>query len=377
MSFQRDQKGFIFSLDATFAMLVVLIVMAGVAHTAESELVYGQHGYLRLERYANDTLEVLQLTGTIETIVNFVRLGANENAENLAREELLKILPAEVQFKLVLGDNRLTVYPSDAPGWETAFAEAEEIATATRMSLFEGVGDNTVALWHFDEGTGNKAYDETQNNNDGTISGAVSWTIGRYGSGLDFPGASGDYVSVPHSESLAPTDGLPELTVEAWVYPRDNAASLIAGKFAWDDDGWFLKIEPGESSENKFRFTIWVGSNLPSGHGRYLDDAGSLNEWIHLAMVFDKGNMSMVINGENKTGDSTSWGTPLSYVRSASENLFIGCEHCTQNFFNGIIDEVLIENRALTVEEIAADAAGAMREFGPITLHVWRGAPVE
>jgi hypothetical protein len=136
MSFRKDQEGFIFSLDATLAMLVLLIVMAGVARVAGPELIYGQHGYLRLERYANDALEMMQLTGTMDNIVTFVKHGDLDSAENLARTELRKIVPGEVQFRLVIGDNRLTVYPSDVAGWASAFSNAEEIAVATRMSTF-------------------------------------------------------------------------------------------------------------------------------------------------------------------------------------------------------------------------------------------------
>lgn len=148
MIFRRDRRGFIFSLDATLAMLVVLIVMAGVARVAGPELIYGQHGYLRLERYANDALEVMQLTGTMNSIVNFVKHGENENAENLVRTELKKILPAEVQFKFVVG-NRLAVYPNDAAGWSTAFSDAEEIAVATRMSTFSE--NHKILAWLDDE----------------------------------------------------------------------------------------------------------------------------------------------------------------------------------------------------------------------------------
>lgn len=135
MSFRRDKKGFIFSLDAALAMLVMLIMMAGVARVAGPELTYGQHGYLRLERYANDALEVMQLTGTMDNIVDLVKQGENGSAINLARAELRKILPEEVQFKFVVG-NRLTVFPSDSADWSTTFPNAEEIAVATRMSTF-------------------------------------------------------------------------------------------------------------------------------------------------------------------------------------------------------------------------------------------------
>ena len=150
MSFRKDKRGFIFSLDATLAILVVFIVMAGVARVGGPELIYGQHGYLRLERYANDALEVLYHTGTIDneftsTIDNIRSLlakGKKSVAESLAENELKKILPSDVQFRLRIGPEnspRLdNVYPSagNHATWRSAFNNAKEIAAATRVSIF-------------------------------------------------------------------------------------------------------------------------------------------------------------------------------------------------------------------------------------------------
>ena len=142
MSFRRDRRGFIFSLDATLAMLVVMIVMAGVARVGGPGPLYEQHGYLRLERYANDALEVMQLTGTLDDMVNLLAGGKNSLAESLAENELRKILPREVQFKLRIGSEdspRLdNVYPTpdDHDKWRAKFENAEEIAVAARVSAF-------------------------------------------------------------------------------------------------------------------------------------------------------------------------------------------------------------------------------------------------
>ena len=153
MSFQHDRRGFIFSLDATLAVLVMIIVVAGVARVGGPELIYGQHGYLRLERYANDALEVLQLTGTMDTVVNYVKHGYLENAEKLAETELRKILPRDVQFRLVIGDvnnPRLdNVYPSAGKHveWKTAFQNAGEVATAVRASTLSPRNRLKVLAW--------------------------------------------------------------------------------------------------------------------------------------------------------------------------------------------------------------------------------------
>lgn len=151
MSFRENKKGFIFSLDATLGILVMMLVIAGVARAGGSELTYGQHGYLRLERYANDALELLYLTGntdnikfhsTIDNIENLLYIGQQALAENLAENQLRKILPNDIQFRLRIGpENNLrldNVFPSagNHPWWRSAFDNVKEIAAASRVSIF-------------------------------------------------------------------------------------------------------------------------------------------------------------------------------------------------------------------------------------------------
>jgi len=151
LKLQNDRSGFIFSLDAALGILVIIIVLAGIARVGGPDLSYREHGYLKLERYANDALEVLQATATLNSIVNYVGMGELGNAENLGRNELRKLLPAEIQFKLVIGDDRLTVYPSETLGWENAFSNAKELAVAIRMMILPSEENYRVLAWLDDD----------------------------------------------------------------------------------------------------------------------------------------------------------------------------------------------------------------------------------
>ena len=55
------------------------------------------------------------------------------------------------------------------------------------------VDGNTIALWHFNEGTSSTAFDETANNHDGTITGA-SWDTGMFP--LPIPVTDGDLIGI-------------------------------------------------------------------------------------------------------------------------------------------------------------------------------------
>ena len=83
---------------------------------------------------------------------------------------------------------------------------------------------NTVALWHLDESFGSTVFDETANNNDGTINGASwagpRWTSGMFDDALSFDGTD-DYVDCGSSAKLKPTT---DITIEMWVKPGATQA---------------------------------------------------------------------------------------------------------------------------------------------------------
>lgn len=138
MSVKNDQKGFIFSLDATLALLIVMIVMAGVARVSGPGLSYEQHGYFRLERYAEDALAVMDQMGVLDNIIESIAEDNDLQAMEMARDNLRAILPPEVQFKLVVGDETIYLdngYPgTDNQAWSGLFEGAEERAIARRVT---------------------------------------------------------------------------------------------------------------------------------------------------------------------------------------------------------------------------------------------------
>ena len=114
-------------------------------------------------------------------------------------------------------------------------------------------GDATpVALWHFDEGSGNTAYDSSANGNDGFLKGDPQWTTdtpSSTGYALDFDG-DGDYVEVPDGASQY---GMSVLAIQAWVYPRGYSPSDY-------ETGLVAKWGPGGTSIPQYTFPPSVGS---------------------------------------------------------------------------------------------------------------------
>jgi len=202
------------------------------------------------------------------------------------------------------------------------------------------IDEGLVAEWHFDEGSGSVLKDSSGNGNDGVIHGAT-WVEGKYGKALSFDGMD-DYVDVPHSPSL---DIIDAITVECWVYYKGGNGRIVQK----DDRGsdTYPRLWEIGGYHGNFRMELWH-----SNEDTTVQSANSLtvSEWMHLTMTFNGNDITMYQDGilskvYNFPGDIRSnSGTPIT----------IGGYWRSNEWFNGIIDEVRIYNNALTAEEIKA-----------------------
>ena len=193
-------------------------------------------------------------------------------------------------------------------------------------------------------GEGN-ANDVTSNNN-GTLVNDVGFAPGEVGQAFSFDGNG--YVSIPDSPLL---DSLTNsITIELWL-KTDQMTSDWTGIVAKGNSAWALQATPGA---NTVDFNVSLGAGDLSGSRSINDD-----QWHHVAGVYDGTNMFLYVDG---TLDVSMPATGL--IPQNSDPLAIGANvqayvpPCGCNepgyFFNGLIDEVSIYNRALTAQEIQA-----------------------
>jgi hypothetical protein len=191
---------------------------------------------------------------------------------------------------------------------------------------------NTVALWHFNEGSGDTVYDVSGNGNHGVINGA-SWVNGINGKALSFNGSS-DYITT--NLKIHP-DSFPTLTMEAWVMPTADPVKLD-GVMNGDDGGYDRGV--GIHIDNKW--TIQVGNtNWKPG------PIGDINSWQHIVVIYSPANIKFCKNGVcynyNSAGSFGTSNQPLVIGQD------IACGGC---YFSGIIDEVSVYDSALSNSEI-------------------------
>jgi PKD repeat protein/glucose/arabinose dehydrogenase len=195
-----------------------------------------------------------------------------------------------------------------------------------------------VAAYGFEEGTGTTVADLSGGGNTGTISGAAWTTGGRYGKALSFDGVN-DWVTVPDSNSLDLTAGM---TLSAWVRPDALGDWRTA----------ILKERPGDLAYALYPSTS--SGNRPNGEAGIASLYGPspipAGAWTHVATTYDGTNLRLFVNGAEVASKVQAVPIPAS-----SMPLRIGGNSIWGEWFDGLIDDVRVYNRALTAAEMQAD----------------------
>ena len=195
-----------------------------------------------------------------------------------------------------------------------------------------------VGWWRFDEGSGTVANDSSGNGNDGTFNGDPQWAAGMLGGALEFDGTD-DYVEVPDNESLHLWE---RFTLAAWIYQVESSSSRIIDKI-------------GAGTANGPHLDTHPGTKLRSCSGTCISTAAdhTLEEWHHVAVTFDEGDVKLYVDGSIEAEGSAP--SPLA---GNSLPLRIGADSDGQSLFHGLIDDARVYNRALTEAEILAAMEG-------------------
>lgn len=202
-----------------------------------------------------------------------------------------------------------------------------------------------VAYWAFNETAGSTtAADSSGNGNTGTLQNmdpSTDWVAGRVGNGLDFDGTN-DRV---FAGSNAILDNMTNRTVCVWTYPRPAAVGvdrMVVSKYeATFTYGWDIYQAGGASS---------IG-----GTGYYQSESTTDGVWQHYCVTRTGSTVKVYKNGAEifplSTGAYGSAGSDAAY------DLYIGSDVANASPFNGIMDELRIYNRVLSLSEIQALAA--------------------
>jgi Tol biopolymer transport system component len=189
------------------------------------------------------------------------------------------------------------------------------------------------------------ANDESGNNNNGKITGAVfvADKFGKSGNALNLNGVD-NCVEIASSPTINITGSL---SISCWIFPRR------AGRW----ESWVAKVN-NNGSRSQWRFGF--GDPAPASFGLTVwnsdwsdhwtnKKAIPLNTWSHVILVADQ---QQHVAYYYLNGELVDTITGIKEFSGSNDPLFIGHQKDDFVFFDGLIDEVRIYNRPLNTDEV-------------------------
>lgn len=216
--------------------------------------------------------------------------------------------------------------------YNKALSASDVQALATTTSL-QKVITSLAAEWDLD----NNVNDVSGNSHAGTIINGASFTSDHQeGSGaLAFNGTN-QYVDVSNATSLP--SGLSARTMTLWA--KTNS---IASGYRW-------AASYGKAAASSAMFIGQNGTTLDVGgfsNDVTVANFWKVNEWHHICITYDGTTAKLYADGALITSAAKTWNLVTEYA-------FIGRQVNKGEYWNGVVDDVQIYSKALSLAEIQA-----------------------
>jgi len=216
-------------------------------------------------------------------------------------------------------------------------------------ATFAAMPSELVLYFSFDKGTvdGDTVKDLSQYGNDGSLHGDPKSGEGHIGEALDF---TSDTVIIPTSESLAETASA--ITLEVWVFARAHKTQDIISK--WDNAmNGIIHFEARDGGAMRF---CMRNENDGTIADQTTASSFPVSTWTHIVETYD-GEEAKVYFDAEEVGIAVGAGD----MRQNDDcTFYIGSMYATDRWFDGLIDEVRIWNKALSPDEIKKAMEGSL-----------------
>jgi hypothetical protein len=234
---------------------------------------------------------------------------------------------AEIYIRVVSTSATVPVYVDDV-----AVVRMQEPAPASVKS--------PMIDYTFNQSSGTAVTDSSIFSRHGTVTGAAAplWQAGHNGNALGFDGVD-DYVQTP--AVATPT----AITVACWA--KSNTTT-------WNAYGCLVAQRPSfvlhpEQGSRNVRFMIYDTPTTAVSLTWAAPGSFDITQWHHYAGVFNPATdrMEFYVDGVYATGITTT-----ATMNPDTGAVMIGKDDYTGRFFNGLLDDVRIYDRALTAAEL-------------------------
>jgi len=233
-----------------------------------------------------------------------------------------------------------------------------------------------LVLWYAGDGD---ALDSRSRNN-GTLQNGAAFAVGKVGQSFSLDG-NDDSIRLPLNQSFQ------NFTLESWVKPNSAVNDPINQELILGQAGFGAQMSVIPGTNGGMRVKIQYRDTINSFAQVISTTDIPLNDWSHLVGTFDGTTLKLYVNGVlNAQLNPTN-----TTVQTCNTPYFIGgfqpvtdCNAITNppfQFFNGLIDEASVYNRALTDAEITsivnAGIAGKLKQNAAIntnsSVSLWQG----
>ena len=249
--------------------------------------------------------------------------------------------------------------------WNSVSWNSNESGGASQGSCSDVSNYGLLGHWRLNESGGTSVADASGNKNIGaTIGGAIRTPAGRINGAVILDG-SNDAISIPSSSSLNSITN--QVTLSAWLY-RNTA------KTGWQN---IVMRQYGTSTQEQFALALsgnsyaFVVNTLNNGMKALTAGTNKVNEWVHLAGVYDGSTMKLYVDG-NLLATMTG---VTGNVRLESKPLFFGGgadgfdPNTLSQFVAGLVDDVRLYKRSLSAAEIKTIANGPTNPGTPVLIY--------
>jgi hypothetical protein len=199
-----------------------------------------------------------------------------------------------------------------------------------------------LVSWWTGDGNSATTAPDIAGTNPGTLINGATYAPGKVGNAFSFNG-NGQYVNLPTGTNIPIGNGT--YTLMAWINPKVAGDEGIIGYGNYGNGNQvnaFRLLNDGTGHLN-FRH-YWWANDLDA----FTTIAANSGAWHLVVAEFDGTTRSIVLDGQVIASDH-----PTGHNVPSAGNFRIGSTN-NGEFFNGLIDELQVYNRALTLAEIQA-----------------------
>jgi hypothetical protein len=344
--FNQNKKAWIRIAEAAIAIMLlssflILLISRQAEESKIGESIYRLQSIVLQEAAKNDSVRNAVLSGDKMMIEDFIGqrmpLGIDFNITICNAYGECPVPTTTVNKELYVAD---TIISSTLTQYEP-----KRLKIASWISGGETVrkrygGVNAVASYYFEEDMGKVVRDSSGNSFNGWVIGEENWTAGKIGRGYKFNGSS--YINLSGLSEIRDS-----ITLEAWIYPTEltNGDTIIIKPHDSDDNKRLYALFIGNQQTLKFQVTINDNPYFIETDKNIL----KTDQWQYVAGTYEGKQLKLYVNGvEMKSA-------PISgRIDTNNMPVWIGRGRISAfaNGFKGVIDNVRINNKALTQTEI-------------------------